>query len=966
MKFKRFKRGTLDFVNTRTRIDKIKKNSEPTFLFNKKFYPLEEYAIKYYESLGYNVVETGDYIWTRMLTIFTRDIFRKFRKISDEKGFKKEFYDHEHFTMCRKEIIKRFNNLKTTNLIREIYDTNEPFYNKEKMSLLIKKLDDDQILKILYDLINNYSNKKTGFPRLFVYNDTDAFFSVVKANNDDLSAKEVRKEEVFIKTGIDVQILGINKQKNWKKHERDKFFNKDYYDSASFKEIYEHKIKNTEYRYKLHTRNNLTDVESYFINNYGRFTFLGYLNITPKANPHKITVLTDELIQKAYDEGNKIRRLYNLSRGSYFEQRGLYDQAIKQYRKVDDYFGYSKLCDCYHDRREYVNEINLTYDVINNKTKLDSKYLVNFKRRANAFDNDKKLVSTYKTNQKCPKCGSEMVLTVLHDKNNLKYFKCLNGTCYQYGGIYRGNLHNFEKISDVVEYKKDNVELPNIDMNVNRMSDKEKESHKNRLNKQGHDYIQNNEYDEAIIFYESLLTNPLFKNDIKPYRVLSELYQERNEPYNDVKTLTKFFKAGIDCKPGQFRWFKDKIMNYSKEGHIKVSRIKQLQNEYNQKTGKIVPKNKLEAEKRKAEAKSKAKAQKKETKTKTQSKIEITDEDLKDDSELIITKLDPITKIEKEKSSKTVKTEKSDKTKEPVVTTTKETEETPAQDTTTKETEETQDTATKETVEKTENVASEETVTDEKTEETVEDEKVEEEPSSVNIITIETDDGEENENSQSGENQSASRLNRIIIKTDKATKKELENNVVEKPQEEIEETPKEETKEKDEETPKEEVKEKKEEKQEPSPYDGIDESELMKTAGEYEDKIEYKHAIEIYEYLVNKSPNYDAAIRLRICYRRMKFYKEELELIYDCINNDGFDQNQKDYFKKRLNRFEFKPTSPSSSSFYTNNVEIIETNEKCPRCGNNVVVKMIERRGDIKYYCCSDDDCYWYGGEYTD
>ena len=67
----------------------------------------------------------------------------------------------------------------------------------------------------------------------------------------------------------------------------------------------------------------------------------------------------------------------------------------------------------------------------------------------------------------------------------------------------------------------------------------QKESHKNRLNKQGHDYIQNNEYDEAIIFYESLLTNPLFKNDIKPYRVLSELYQERNEPYNDVKTLTK-------------------------------------------------------------------------------------------------------------------------------------------------------------------------------------------------------------------------------------------------------------------------------------------------------------------------------------------------------------------------------------------------------------------------------------------
>ena len=970
MKFRRHKMGNLDFINKRTKMDKIKKNSQPTYLFNNKYYSLDEYATKYYESRGYKVIHTGNYTWTRMLTILFKDIFKKFNKISNEKGYRTEFYDKEHFNRCKKEIIKRTNALKTTDLKKEIDNSDEPRYNKEKMSKLINEFDNEQILKVLYDLINDFSHKKSGFPELFVYNDEDSFFSVLKPNYDQLTAKEVRKQEIFLKTGIDIQILGINRSKNWKKEEQEKYFNKSFYDNTSFKERYEHSIKNTEKIYKRYERNNLTDVENYFINNYDKFTFLGFLNKNPNPTQNQMTILTNEVINEAVLEGNNIRRSYFLSRGYYYEERGLLKEAIKQYRKAADYYGYSKACDCYHKRRQHSREIDLIYNVINDKSKISPKYVVNFKRRANRLDSDKKLVSSYKTKEICPTCGSEMILTVLHDKNNTKYFKCLNGSCYQYGGTYKGNLNHFEKISDVIEYKKEKIELPNLDFNPDKLSDKEKQSKISQLNKQGSEYIHKGEYDEAIIFYEQLIDNPLFKSKTKPYRILTEIYDEKNEPHNAVKVLVKFFKAGIKCKSEQFNWFKGKLLQLSKQGHIKHSRVKQLQNEYNQKTGIVKPPQQKNKEvNKKVESEVAEESVPSET-TKVENPIEIKEEDLDldDDAELIITKLDNDSEEDEENPFTITKieepTEESGKTTEKVEETTTESEE---------------------TAEKVEETTTESEETAEKVEKTTDDEITELLSSSSSKIdktilqthqeeTEDIIDDEETSNSElniSEEQNDANplpttRINKITIKTSKKEEKPTKEEPPAEP-EKKEEVQKEEPPaepEKKEEPIKKPVKEEK--PAEPSPYDGIEESELMKTAAKHEDRLEYKRAIEIYEYLINKASNYDAALRLRICYRRLKLYDKELKLIFDSINNEEFDEQQQDYFKKRLGRFEFQPTSQSSSSFYANNVEVLETNDKCPVCNNDVVVKIIERRGNVKYYTCSNDDCYWFGGEYKD
>lgn len=129
--------------------------------------------------------------------------------------------------------------------------------------------------------------------------------------------------------------------------------------------------------------------------------------------------------------------------------------------------------------------------------------------------------------------------------------------------------------------------------------------------------------------------------------------------------------------------------------------------------------------------------------------------------------------------------------------------------------------------------------------------------------------------------------------------------------------------------------------------------DLIKKANKLEKNKKYEDAIEIYKKINN---NFEACKRMCICYRKLKFYNEELNTIYKSIHNNSLSDKEKKFFKNRIKEFNFEKNSK-------NKIKIIESEKKCPECGKPIVLKIVEKR-DIKYITCSEEDCYWFGGVY--
>ena len=78
-------------------------------------------------------------------------------------------YDDEFFKANEKKINERFNYLKTVNLACEIKDI-LPEYDYKVMEIC-NRFENEQILQVLYYMIQNFNARKRGFPDLFVFNE---------------------------------------------------------------------------------------------------------------------------------------------------------------------------------------------------------------------------------------------------------------------------------------------------------------------------------------------------------------------------------------------------------------------------------------------------------------------------------------------------------------------------------------------------------------------------------------------------------------------------------------------------------------------------------------------------------------------------------------------------------------------------------------------------------------------------
>ena len=565
-----FEQGKLDFLRVDAKINRRLK-SKPMFLFEGEYYSSEYLAVEYFKSQGYDAFFSENTTWKNMLKILFKDIFRKFERMARKKHYKKNFYDNEFFKDCEDEINQRFDYLKTADLKSIIENHSVRQWIKYRILVICSHIPKGKILAVLYDMIQDYAHNHIGFPDLFVFNDNEFFFCEVKANSDVLNAVQVRKHEVMMNFGIDMCIFGINKKSSWISEEKDKYFNENFIDEENFVEVYDYKMKIADMIYNRFRGNQIEDIKSDLLDKYDSDAFIGFLNVVSSQNQLEVS---DKIINKSIKEGKRIKDLRHLAKGMYFEERGLYSDAIGEYLQVETFERYERLYECYRRGKDGESQVNLIYHVLNDAEHVPSKVRTDFKRRANRLFRNKRSITTYRTDRICPICGSDVKLTNLHKRNNISIFTCTNGGCYWYGGIYAGDLRQYSKAGHL---EKANADYSILEIDVDNLSYDEKVRLKRKIVKQGNGYIDRGENANAISFYNRLLTHPLFANDYHPYRKLARLYRKERQYKKEVEIIVSFFNSGIYCDDTQLNWFLKKLNQLAKYGNIEHSKITDLE-----------------------------------------------------------------------------------------------------------------------------------------------------------------------------------------------------------------------------------------------------------------------------------------------------------------------------------------------------------------------------------------------------
>lgn len=85
MDFKNYSQGKLEFISVNVdmkRDDKLK----PIFMFEGEYFNIEDFAMKYFKSKGYNVFFSENTVWQRLLLLLFYDEFqgnpRKYKRVS--------------------------------------------------------------------------------------------------------------------------------------------------------------------------------------------------------------------------------------------------------------------------------------------------------------------------------------------------------------------------------------------------------------------------------------------------------------------------------------------------------------------------------------------------------------------------------------------------------------------------------------------------------------------------------------------------------------------------------------------------------------------------------------------------------------------------------------------------------------------------------------------------------------------
>ncbi|MBR3141169.1 MAG: hypothetical protein IKF11_09990, partial [Methanobrevibacter sp.] len=95
----------------------------------------------------------------------------------------------------------------------------------------------------------------------------------------------------------------------------------------------------------------------------------------------------------------------------------------------------------------------------------------------------------------------------------------------------------------------------------------------------GKELLDEENFDEAIDFYNGLINHELFINDYHPYLKLAKAYHGAHKFEKEVETLSNFYKSGRYCRPSTLKWFKKQLKKLDKLGYFDISELDELENE---------------------------------------------------------------------------------------------------------------------------------------------------------------------------------------------------------------------------------------------------------------------------------------------------------------------------------------------------------------------------------------------------
>lgn len=277
MEFKQYQNGKLEFINVKADYI-LYKTTQPKFKFEDDYFRSEDFAIKYFQSKGYNAFFCENEIWVKLLIyLFNDELKREDNHKPKLSNINHYLYDDDYFKENKSKFYKRFDYLRLVNLADEICSACPNPDNH--VVCLCNHLENNQILQILFDMIQNLNIKKRGFPDLFVYNNDNAFFCEVKANTDTLSYVQIKKHEILLEAGVNVVVFSINKNNKWIKEHKKNYFDESLFRRNNFIDNYDSKMYVANKVYDELIDDGICDVKDYFLANYDLNSFMGFLNI---------------------------------------------------------------------------------------------------------------------------------------------------------------------------------------------------------------------------------------------------------------------------------------------------------------------------------------------------------------------------------------------------------------------------------------------------------------------------------------------------------------------------------------------------------------------------------------------------------------------------------------------------------------------------------------------------------------
>ena len=437
--FKSYEKGKR--ISESIKAERARKGPFPLFNYNNKT-ELKSMDVgkEYYKLQGYNAKYSENDIWKSLFSLL---IYRNIKKLykseeittSNKKQFDDEFFRENELAINR--IFKSLMDIDIKEYIEEIYEnstkklTERVVNYRKKVLTVAEKLENNQILIVMYYIVQDYIHNRRGFPDLVVWNDNELFFAEIKAGSDILSRRQINAHKALQKAGIDVVLLTINKNEAGIRREENRYERKRKPTKTDYKGRYNLKLETAndkaEDLKEFNSEEALNEFKARFVEKDFNY-FVAYLNVLNGENIDYLDELDiDE--EEFLKEEKLVKYLSIMSEAKALEDKQMIPEAIEKYMEtaedVDNprrYGAYNRICICYRKRRDIKSEFEILKKIVNDdEVPKDKKR--GFKRRIERVLKNKEYVES---DVLCPRCGENHLKYKIHNKTNTKMYRCEN------------------------------------------------------------------------------------------------------------------------------------------------------------------------------------------------------------------------------------------------------------------------------------------------------------------------------------------------------------------------------------------------------------------------------------------------------------------------------------------------------------------------------------------------------------